>query len=114
MTQFVTDEEVQNLIDAHFPSAIFTNMTERQKECVRSAIVCAITVGAAKSMVSGENSHLAMIMAKEVVEFEKTVDSATNLTRTLSSAYPWGWHYEDDDVQKKFREFCQRNKVESA
>ena len=112
MTQFVTEEEeVQGLIVAHFPSAIFSNLTERQKECVKSAIACAVAVGAVKGMISGENNHLAIVVAKDAVEFEKTVDPSINLTRVSSSAYPWGWHYEDSDVQKKFREFCCQDKT---
>lgn len=104
------DEVVDELIAEHFPPAVYANMTDRQKECVQSCINAALISGGIQAISGGENTHLIRVMAKDAKEFEKTLDHTTNTTRVPSSVYPWGWHYEDDDVQKKFREFCQRSK----
>ena len=106
------DEVVDELIAEHFPAAVYANMTDRQKECVRSCINAALISGGIQAISGGENTHLIRVMAKDAKEFEKTLDHTTNTTRVPSSVYPWGWHYEDGGVQKKFREFCQRNKTD--
>ena len=104
------DEVIDELIATHFPRAVYANMTDRQKECVRSCVDAALISGGIQAISGGENNHLVHVMAKDAREFEKTLDGVTNTRRVPSSVYPWGWHYEDDDVQRKFREFCQRNK----
>ena len=77
-----------------------------------SCVDAALISGGIQAISGGENNHLVHVMAKDAKEFEKTLGHATNTTRVPSSVYPWGWHYEDSDVQKKFREFCQRSKKE--
>lgn len=112
MTNKTHEEDVNDLIATHFPPAIYANMTERQKECVRSCAGAALISGGIQAISGGENTHLVRVMAKDAREFEKTLDNTANTTRVPSSVYPWGWHYEDNGVQKKFREFCQRSKKE--
>lgn len=107
------NEMVGELIATHFPTSVYANMTDRQKECVRSCVNAALVSGGIQAISGGENNHLIRVMADDAREFEKTLNHASNTTRVPSSVYPWGWHYEDESVQKKFRAYCQRNKAEA-
>lgn len=106
MTNKTPSEVVQDLITAHFPSAVYANMTERQKECLQSCVAAAMLFGISQIADGGENSELKRAMAKDAAEFEKTLDPRVNTKYFKSSAYPWGWCYEDGEVQRQFREFC--------
>ena len=106
------DALVNELIAAHFPPAVHANMTLQQKECLQTCIQHALVEGGIQVMAGkngGEFNTVTLEINKDAKEFEKTLDHLANTQRVASSAYPWGWHYQDDDVQKKFREFCKRS-----
>ncbi len=104
------EETAKDLINAHFPPAVYANMTDRQKECLQSCVAAAMLFGISQIAPNGGNAELARAMAKDAAEFEKTLDSSVNTKYHRSTAYPWGWCYVDGEVQMKFREFCTGRK----
>jgi hypothetical protein len=111
MTSKTIEELVVDLTDAHFTAAVYANLTCHQKDCIYSCIKAALITGGVQVMFAREDNPLVRAMEVDAKEFEIIVDPQTDTTRTPSAAYPWGWRYEDDDVQAKFREFCQRKDV---
>ena len=110
MTDKTPRETAQEIINAHFPPAVYANMTERQKECVLTCVAATLLTGISQIASNPENTELVRTMAKEAAEFEKTLDSSVNIKYMPSTVYPWGWCYIDGEVRRKFREFCTRAK----
>ena len=59
---------------------------------------------------AGPHSVLSMAIREDSRQFEK--HWGRKFVCTPSAAHPWGWRYADDDVQEKFRKFCN-NRVDA-
>lgn len=105
-----TDEIVDDLIEKHFLSGDYSCLLPREKEAVKNCILEALSLGAIQTLMSEAKDPLAQAIAEDAVAFEATLELAVSKARVASNAYPWGWHYVNEDLQKRFREFCQSRK----
>lgn len=102
------DEITDELIEKNFQQSDYSCMLPREKEAVRKCIKQALAIGGMLELIRDSNVNLALIeeISKDAENFEKTLDASTDTTRVPSAVMPWGWDYQDKELQKKFRDFC--------
>jgi hypothetical protein len=110
MTSKTIDDTVTELVNTHFPSGIGVDLTTNQERALRQCIMAALVAGGIMVTSGDESSPLVRAMAQSAREFESTLGDLDNTVRIPSAVYPWGWYYQDPDIQDKFRKFCRQEK----
>lgn len=100
-------EIADELIQKHFLHGDFSCMLPREKEAIRNCIMEALSMGAIQTLIAEAKDPLSLEIAKDAVAFEQTLEPNVLKTRIPSGAHPWGWRYVNEDLQKRFRDFCK-------
>lgn len=88
----------------------YSCLLPREKQAVRNCIKEALGITVITNLLEMSNHPAAKSIAKDAVEFEKTLPPGTDTTYIQASWMPWGWAYKDEELQKQFRTFCSKGK----
>jgi hypothetical protein len=96
-----------DLIKKHFPSGSYSQLHPWEKDAVKNCILEALSMGAIQTLIAEAKDPLSQEIARDAVSFEETLAPSVDKARVACGAYPWGWRYISEGLQKQFRDFCK-------
>jgi hypothetical protein len=101
------DGIVASIKERHFKGFLFdSKVLEKINLCIKDAL----TVGGQMVHNPLNATPLQRMMAVDAKNFEATLPADADKNHIRCETLPWGWRYRDENIQRQFRVFCNKDK----